>query len=62
MTFLDEHAAGYLAWSWNVQGQCRAAMPNTQGNPWPLIERFDTAEPNSPYAQTFRDHVLELTP
>jgi hypothetical protein len=61
MTFLDDHAAGYLAWSWNVQGQCQADTPDTQGNPWPLIERFDTGKPNSPYAQTFRDHVIDMT-
>jgi endoglucanase len=61
MSFLDQHAAGYLAWSWNVQGQCQATTLTNDGNPWPLITRFDTAEPNSPYATTFRDHVLSMT-
>jgi len=61
MSFLDQHASGYLAWSWNVQGQCQAATQMAPGNPWPLIKRFDTAEPNSLYAQTFRDHVLAMT-
>jgi hypothetical protein len=58
MSFLDQNAAGYLAWSWNVQGQCQAATQESRGNPWPLIGNFETAEPNSPYARTFRDHVL----
>jgi len=58
MSFLDENAAGYLAWSWNVQGQCQAATRESRGNPWPLIANFETAEPNSVYARTFRDHVL----
>jgi endoglucanase len=61
MSFLDEHAAGYLAWSWNVHGQCRARTPMTDGNPWPLVSDFATGRANSGYAQTFRDHVLDLT-
>ncbi len=62
MSFLDQHGAGYLAWSWNVQGQCVAASDGNAGNPWPLIDQFEAAQPNSAYAQTFRDHVLEMTP
>jgi hypothetical protein len=62
MAFLDEHTSGYLAWSWNVQGKCQAASPEHAGNPWPLIDSFETATPNSPYAKAFRDHVLEPFP
>lgn len=61
MSFLDQHAAGYLAWSWNVQGQCQAASMGNRGNPWPLISDFRTATPNSPYAEAFREHVLDMT-
>ncbi len=61
MSFLDQHASGYLAWSWNVQGQCAAASEGNPGNPWPLIDHFETAAPNSAYAAAFRDHVLEMT-
>ena len=62
MSFLDQHGGGYLAWSWNVQGQCVAASNGNQGNPWPLIDHFEAANPNSAYAAAFRDHVLEMTP
>ena len=62
MAFLDEHSSGYLAWSWNVQGKCQAASKEHQGNPWPLIDSFEQATPNSPYAKAFRDHVLEPSP
>ena len=61
MSFLDQHGAGYLAWSWNVQGVCLAKTNETAGNPWPLIDHFETATPNSAYAEAFRDHVLEMT-
>jgi endoglucanase len=62
MSFLDQHGAGYLAWSWNVGGQCVAASDGAPGNPWPLIDHFEAAQPNSAYARAFRDHVLEMTP
>jgi len=61
MSFLDQHAGGYLAWSWNVQGQCVAASDGNPGNPWPLIDHFEAASPNSAYARAFRDHILEVT-
>jgi hypothetical protein len=62
MSLLDQHGAGYLAWSWNAQGACAAASPDHVGNPWPLIDHFETAQPNSAYARAFRDHVLEQAP
>jgi hypothetical protein len=61
MSFLDQHSSGYLAWSWNVAGQCVAASDGNAGNPWPLIDHFEAASPNSAYAAAFRDHVLEMT-
>jgi endoglucanase len=61
MSFLDQHSSGYLAWSWNVYGQCVAASDGDEGNPWPLIDHFEAASPNSAYAAAFRDHVLEMT-
>lgn len=62
MAFLDEHASGYLAWSWNVYGKCQPASMDDPGNPWPLIDSFELATPNSAYAKAFRDHALEPFP
>lgn len=68
MQLLDSTASGYLAWSWNANGQCLAATPQgptTQGNPgnpWPLITDYVTATPTSPYAQSFMDHLAQVNP
>jgi hypothetical protein len=63
MQFLDENASGYLAWSWNAFGSCEPAIPRmSDGAPWDLITDYETAEPNSDYARTFRDHLAEVAP
>jgi hypothetical protein len=63
MQFLDEHGSGYLAWSWNVLGECVPVIPRMQqGAPWSLITDYATPEPNSDYARTFYEHVQEVSP
>ena len=58
MSFLDQHGSGYLAWSWNQRGG--ACTPGENGA-LSLVEDYETGQPNSEYARTFRDHVLEMT-
>jgi hypothetical protein len=61
MQFLDEHASGYLPWSWHALGECVPTIPRMQqGAPWSLITNYTTPQPNSAYAQTFYDHVQEV--
>jgi hypothetical protein len=60
MQFLDEHAAGYLAWSWNAFGPCVPASGTVRGSPWSLVSSYTTAAPNSDFANTFYTHVTGL--
>lgn len=57
MQWLDQNADGYLAWSWNAYGPCRAAGSGQRGSPYSLIASYTTGAPNGPYAQTFFDHL-----
>jgi endoglucanase len=59
MSFLDQYGSGYLAWSWNQgAGSCAPGEDAALS----LVADYETAEPHSEYARTFRDHVLEMTP
>jgi len=61
MLWLDQHASGYLAWSWNAYGECRSANapaePMRYPNPWSLVESYDTGAPNGAYATAVHDHL-----
>jgi hypothetical protein len=57
LEWLDQHADGYLAWSWNAYGPCRPAGSATRGSPYSLITKDWLGTPNSEYAQTFYDHL-----
>jgi len=59
LDFIDEHADGYLAWSWSAYGECRPPGSMPYANPWSLVTDYESGTPNSGYAQTFYDH-LEL--
>jgi endoglucanase len=52
MSWLDSNMSGYLAWSWDAYAACQLIA-----NPWSLITDYTTGTPNSPYAQTFHDHI-----
>jgi hypothetical protein len=58
LDFIDEHADGYLAWSWNAYGACRPTG-TTEGrpNPWSLVTDYATGTPNGTYAETFYGHL-----
>lgn len=60
MTWLDGQNIGYLAWSWNAFGGCVPASKTSGGNPWSLVANYNTAVPNSDYANTFYEHLLAL--
>jgi hypothetical protein len=60
MTWLDGQNIGYLAWSWNAFGACVPASKTSGGNPWSLVANYNTAVPNSDYANTFYEHMLAL--
>jgi hypothetical protein len=71
MQFLDGHASGYLAWSWNAFGVCRPLQGTQRGSPWSLVTDYASGTPNSAavdagiagasYAVTFHDHVAGLS-
>jgi hypothetical protein len=60
MTWLDSQNIGYLAWSWNAFGACVPATKSSGGNPWSLVANYNTAVPNSDYANTFYEHILGM--
>jgi hypothetical protein len=61
MQWLDDHGAGYLAWSWNAFGACTAGSAQGRGGqPWSLVSSYTSGAPNGGYAQTFHDHVAGL--
>ncbi|HVR18986.1 MAG TPA: cellulase family glycosylhydrolase, partial [Polyangiaceae bacterium] len=63
MNFLDENSAGYLAWSWNANLGCMPTIPRVdEGSPWYLVTDYVDPQPNSGYAQTFRDHLARVAP
>ena len=59
MQWLDDHGAGYLAWSWNAGTACvPAPMPGRGGGrPWAIVTSYTTGTPNGGYAQAFYDHL-----
>jgi hypothetical protein len=57
LSWLDDHAAGYLAWSWHHFGECSPYAPMQRSNPWSLITDYYDPKPNG-YAQVFHDHLL----
>lgn len=61
LDWLDQRGAGYLAWSWNAYGQCRAAGSGRRGSPWSLVTDYESATPNSAYAQAFHEHLQRVT-
>lgn len=62
LDWLDRTSDGYLAWSWNAYGACRAAGSGRRGSPYSLITDYATGTPNSEYAQTFHDHLATHAP
>lgn len=50
MGWLDSHGGGYVAWVWNTWGSCLALISDYQG----------TAR--GTYGQTYRDHLVAITP
>jgi endoglucanase len=60
MAWLDQHASGYLAWSWNAFGPCTPSSGTSHGSPWSLVSSYNTAVPNSDFANTFYTHVTGL--
>lgn len=59
MQWLDARNSGYLAWSWNTLGACQ---PGDASRAWALVTSYYDPQPQSAYAQAFRDHLLQLTP
>jgi len=60
MEWLDANASGYLAWSWNAFGPCVPSTSTSHGSPWSLVASYNTAVPNSVFAETFYTHVTGL--
>lgn len=60
LSWLDENASGYLAWSWNAYGPCTPAGSATRGSPWSLVVDYATGEPNSEYSRAVFNHLAEL--
>jgi len=54
MRWFDTHTAGYLAWAWDADHECRAASDQAP-NPWPLISNYD-GTPSLGLGQTVHDH------
>lgn len=57
LEFIDEHADGYLAWSWNAYGECRPPGAMPYANPWSLVTDYASGTPNGGYAETFYGHL-----
>jgi hypothetical protein len=64
MRWLDAHAAGYLAWSWDAYGPCVPYVSGTEpGNPWSLIgptQNDYSGSPNSGYGQAIFEHLTSF--
>jgi hypothetical protein len=59
LDWLETTASGYLAWSWNAYGPCRAAGTVPRGSPWSLVTDYTSGTPNAGYAQAYFDHLTE---
>jgi endoglucanase len=62
MDWLDLHAAGYLAWSWNAYGPCTPPNAMRRGSPWSLVADYTSGEPNSEYARAVRERFAGAPP
>jgi hypothetical protein len=60
LEFLDEHANGYLAWSWNAYGDCLPTGTMPRANPWSLVTDYESGTPNGGYAEVFHAHLEAL--
>lgn len=57
LEWMDENGSGYLAWSWNAFGPCRAKGSMVRGSPYSLITDYASGTPNDGYARAFYDHL-----
>ena len=60
LDWLDQHAAGYLAWTWWAFGACVPPMPMQRPRPWSLVTDYYEPLPNSAYAQAFYDRLQQF--
>jgi hypothetical protein len=51
MAFMDQLHGHYVAWLWNVRGDCES-----------LISDYATAAPNGVFGQAFHDHLMQVAP
>jgi hypothetical protein len=61
LTFLDDNASGYLAWSWNTRAGCDPVDEDGDDTrSFFLIRDYGDPQPNGDYARVFYEHLESL--